>query len=191
MTSTPAGAQDKTTNPTKASLERNADQSARFVDAAKDGTNKVNALREQTVENTRQIVQTSLEAASHQAREVSERFSRTFGIGSEDSQKLAEQSKQNLEAVARSSIVLTQAFQDMSRSWFELSQNQWRRNVDGLQRLASARTAPEFASVQSELLRENFQHAVQDGRGIAERSLKAAEEAGKTFANVASQGKRG
>ncbi len=191
MTSTPAGAQDKTTNPTKANLERNADQSARFVDAAKDGTNKVNALREQTVENTRQIVQTSLEAASHQAREVSERFSRTFGIGSEDSQKLAEQSKQNLEAVARSSIVLTQAFQDMSRSWFELSQNQWRRNVDGLQRLASARTAPEFASVQSELLRENLQHAVQDGRGIAERSLKAAEEAGKTFANVASQGKRG
>lgn len=191
MTSTPAGAQDKTTNPTKANLERNADQSARFVDAAKDGTNKVNALREQTVENTRQIVQTSLEAASHQAREVSERFSRTFGIGSEDSQKLAEQSKQDLEAVARSSIVLTQAFQDMSRSWFELSQNQWRRNVDGLQRLASARTAPEFASVQSELLRENFQHAVQDGRGIAERSLKAAEEAGKTFANVASQGKRG
>lgn len=191
MANNPASAQDKTTEATKANLDRNADQGARFAGAAKEGADKVNALREQTVESTRQIVQTSLEAASHQAREVSERFSRTFGIGNEDSQKLAEQSKQNLEAVARSSIVLTQAFQDVSRSWFELSQNQWRRNFDGLQRLARVRTAAEFASVQSELLRENFQHAVQDGRGIAERSLKAAEEAGKTFTNIASPGARG
>lgn len=191
MSSNPATVQDKTAEATKANLDRTADQGARFAGAAKEGADKVNELREQTVENTRQIVQTSLEAASHQAREVSERFSRTFGIGSEDSQKLAEQSKQNLEAVARCGTVLTQAFQDVSRSWFELSQNQWRRNFDGLQRLARARTAPEFASVQSELLRENMQHAVQDGRSIAERSLRAAEEAGKTFANVASQGSRG
>ena len=183
--------QDKTTEAAKANIERTADQGARVAGAAQDGFNKVEDLREQAAENTRQIVQTSLAVASQQAREVSERVTRTFGIGSEDSQRLAEQSKQNLEAIARCGTVLTQSIQDSSRDWLELGQKQWRRNVDGLQRLARVRTAHEFTTVQSELARESLQHLVEDGRIIAERSLRAAEEAGKTFANVAARGGRG
>ena len=190
MAPNPTTAQDKTTEAAKANIDRSADQGARVVGAAQDGISRLEDLREQTAENTRQIVQTSLAAASHQAREVSERFTRTFGIGSEDSQQLAEQSKRNLDAIARCGTVLTQAFQDASRDWAELGQKQWRRNFDGMQRLARVRTAHEFATVQSELVRESMQHLVEDGRVIAERSLRAAEEAGKTFANAAAQGGR-
>lgn len=191
MASNQNTASDKTTDATKANIERTADQGARIAGAAREGVDRMADLRDQTTENARQIVQTSIEAASHQAREVSERFSRTFGIGGEDAQHLAEQSKRNLEAVARCGTVLTQAFQDASRGWLELGQKQWQRNFEGLQRLARVRTAHELASVQSELLRENMQHMVEDGRGLAERSLRAAEEAGKTFASVSSSRARG
>lgn len=185
MADNQARVQDKTTDVAKANIQRTAEQGERIAGAAQEGFSKIADLREQTAESTRQIVQNSLAVASDQAREVSERFTRTFGIGSEDSQQLAEQSKRNLEAVARGGTVLTQALQDASRDWIELGQKQWRRNFDGLQRLARVRTAHEFATVQSELVRENLQYLVEDSRVITERSLRAAEEAGKAFARAA------
>jgi len=178
---------DKLTDTAKANLNGTAEQGARFVDAAQDGLNKMADLRDQTAENTKQVVQRSIETVSHQAREASDRFARTLGFTGEDSERLARQSKQNLEAVTRCGTVLTQAYQDASRHWFELGQKQWRRNLDGLNKLTRAKSVQEFTAIQSELAREGLQHMVQDSRTIAETSVRAVEEASKAFSSVAPQ----
>ncbi|AWN44465.1 phasin family protein [Methylobacterium durans] len=143
------------------------------------------ALREQVTENAKQIVQRSAETASQQAREAAERFTKTLGFTGEDSERLARQSKQNLEAVTRCGTVLTQAFQDASRGWFGLAQSQWQRNLEGLNRLTRAKSVQEFAAIQSELARESLQHVVQDSRAITETSARAVEEAGRSFSSMA------
>ncbi|WP_194075157.1 hypothetical protein [Methylobacterium durans] len=56
-------------------------------------------LSERATENTKQVVQRSVETASQQAREAAERFTKTLGFTGEDSERLARQSKQNMEAV--------------------------------------------------------------------------------------------
>ena len=187
MANTQNSAQDKATETAKTNLDRTAAQGTQLVEAAQNGVDKLSELREQTAESTRQIVQNTFEVASQQAREVSERFTRNFGFGGEDSQRFADQSKQNLEAITRSGTVLGQAFQDVSRSWIELSQKQWQRNLDGFSRLARSRSTQEFAAIQSEIARESLQSFLEDGRGIAEKSLRATEEAGKTFANISAR----
>ncbi|MDR7036690.1 hypothetical protein J2X36_001431 [Methylobacterium sp. BE186] len=169
----------------KANVDQTAEQGRQFADAARDGVNKLANLQEQAAQNTKQIVQRSVETASQQAREVAERFTKTLGFTGEDSERLARQSKQNLEAVARCGTVLTQAFQDASRSWFGLAQSQWQRNLEGLNKLTRAKSVQEFAAIQSELARENLQHIVQDSRAITETSARAVEEASKAFASVA------
>ncbi|MGH1572055.1 phasin family protein [Methylobacterium sp. P31] len=171
----------------KANLDKATEQGAQFVDAAQDGLNKIVDLREHATENTRQIVQRSVEAASHQAREASEHFTRTLGFSGEDSERLVRQSKQNIEAVTRCGTVLTQAFQDASRSWFYLAQNQFQRNLEGLNKLVHARSVQEFATIQSDLVRESLQHMIQDSKAIAETSTRAVDEASKTFSNVGPQ----
>jgi len=176
---------DKAADTAKANTDRTAEQGKQIAEAARDGVNKMVDLREQATENTKQIVQRSVETASHQAREAAERFTKTLGFTGEDSERLARQSKQNVEAITRCGTVLTQAFQDTSRNWFELSQKQWQRNLDGLNKLTRARSVQEFAAVQSELVREILQHMVQDSRAITETSSRAVEEASKAFANVA------
>src|SRR3954454_247191 len=176
---------DRIVDTRRANIDKAAEQGAQFVDAARDRLNLMVALREQATENSKQIVQRSVETASQQAREAAERFTKTPGFNGEDSERLARQSKQNVEAITRCGTVLTQAFQDTSRNWFELSQKQWQRNLDGLNKLARARSLQEFAAVQSELVRESLQHIVQDGRAITETSAPAVEEASKAFANVA------
>jgi hypothetical protein len=144
-------------------------------------------LREQATESTKHVVQKSVETAAQQAREAADRFTRTLGFSGEHSERLARQSKQNIEAVTRCGTVLTQAFQDASRSWFGLAQSQWQRNLDGVNKLTRAKSVQEFAAIQSELARESLQHIVQDSRAITETSTRAVEEASKTFSSVGPQ----
>jgi hypothetical protein len=178
---------DKVADATKANINKTTEQSAQFVDAAREGVNKMVDLREQATENTKQLVQKSVETASQQAREAADRFTKTLGFSGEDSERLARQSKQNMEAVTRCGTVLTQAFQDASRSWFGLAQKQWQRNLEGFTKLTHAKSVQEFTAIQSDLVREGLQHMVQDSKAITETSTRAVEEASKTFSAVAQQ----
>jgi hypothetical protein len=178
---------DKIADAAKANINKTAEQSAQFADAARNGLNKIVDLREHATENTRHIVQKSVETASHHAREATERFTRTIGFTGEDSERLARQSKQNIEAVTRCGTVLTQAFQDVSRSWFGLAQKQFQHNLDGMNKLVRAKSLQEFTAIQSELVREGLQQMVQDGKAITETSARAIEEASKTFSSVGPQ----
>jgi len=179
---------DKVADTAKATINKTTEQSTQFVDAAREGVNRMVDLGEQATENTKQVVQRSVETASQQAREATERFTKTLGFSGEDSERLARQSKQNLEAVTRCGTVLTQAFQDTSRNWFGLAQKQWQRNLDGMNKLVRAKSLQEFTAIQSELVREGLQNMVQDSKAITETSTRAVEEASKTFSSVAQQG---
>jgi hypothetical protein len=178
---------DKVADATKANINKTTEQSAQFVDAAREGVNKMVDLREQATENTKQLVQKSVETASQQAREAADRFTKTLGFSGEDSERLARQSKQNMEAVTRCGTVLTQAFQDVSRSWFGLAQKQFQHNLDGMNKLVRAKSLQEFTAIQSDLVREGLQHMVQDSKAITETSARAVEEASKTFSSVGPQ----
>jgi hypothetical protein len=171
----------------KANIDRTAEQGKQFADAARDGVNKMVDLREQATETTKRVMQKGVETASDHAREAADRFTRTLGFTGQDSERLARQSKQNIEAVTRCGTVLTQAFQDASRNWFELNQKQFQRNLEGLNKLTHAKSVHEFTAIQSDLMRDGLQHMVQDGKVIAETSVRAVEEASRTFSSVAQQ----
>ncbi|WP_244937398.1 phasin family protein [Methylobacterium crusticola] len=178
---------EKITQAVKDNINKTSEQSTQFADAARDGMNQMADLSQKASENAKQIVQKNVETAAQQAREAADRLTRTLGFTGQDSERLAHQSKQNLEAVTRCGTVLTQAIQEASRNWFELSQKQWKRNLDGLNKLTRVTSVQEFAAIQSELVREGLQHMVQDSKAIAEGSVRAVEEAGKAFSSVAQQ----
>ena len=167
------------------SAEKTAEQGKQFAEAAREGVNQMNDVREKATETTKQVLQNGIETASQQAREAADRFSKTLGFSGQDSERLAHQSKQNLEAVTRCGTVLSQAFQDASRSLFDLGQKQFQRNLDGLNKLTRAKSVQEFTAIQSDLMREGLQHMVQDSKAITETSARAVDEAGKTFSSLA------
>jgi hypothetical protein len=165
--------------------DKTAEQGKQFADAAREGVNKMVDLREKATETTKQVMQNGIDTASQQAREAADRFSKTLGFSGADSEKLAQQSKHNMEAVTRCGTVLSQAFQDASRSLFDLSQKQFQRNLDGLTKLTRAKSVQEFTAIQSDLMRESLQHMVQDSKSITETSARAVEEASKSLSSVA------
>ena len=165
--------------------DKTNEQGKQFANAAREGVNTVVDLSEKATESTKQVLQNGIETASQQAREAADRFSKTLGFTGQDSERLAQQSKQNLEAVTRCGTVLSQAFQDASRSLFDLGQKQFQRNLEGLNKLTRAKSVQEFTAIQSDLMREGLQHMVQDSKAITETSARAVNEASQTFTSVA------
>src|SRR4051812_49201974 len=100
---------------TKSNLDKAAEQVARATDAARNGIKTISNLQEQATETSKKLLQNGVEAAAQQAREASDRLTRTLGFSGEDSERLVRQSKQNIEAVTRCGTVLSQALQDASR----------------------------------------------------------------------------
>jgi len=171
----------KLTDGGKSSLRRTLAETARSTEAGSAAINNMADLNEQATESAKQFLQSGVETLSMQARRASDRLARNLGFSGGDSDRLANQTKQNVEAVARCGTVLTQAVQDASRHWFDLSQRRWEHNLEGLNRLARANSVQELAAAQSEWVREGLQQLVNDSRDIAETNLRAVEEAGKAF----------
>ncbi|UHC17911.1 phasin family protein [Methylobacterium currus] len=175
---------DKFADSVKASINETSEQGTQFADVARSGMSQMADLNEKAAENAKHIMQKNVDTASQQAREAADRFTRSLGFTGKDSERLARQSKQNIEAITRCGTVLTQAYQDASRNWFDLGQKQWQRNLNGLNKLMRATSVQEFTAIQSELIREGLQHMVQDSKVIAEGSVRAVEEASKAFSNT-------
>ena len=174
-----------TQNDTRSNEQAKRDELAtKAVEAARVGTENIIKLREQNAESTRKAVQTGVHAASAGFRQASDQFERALGFSGDDGKRLAERYSQNMEVVTRGSAVLTEAFQDLSRQWWGLAQNQLKRNLEGMSQLSHCRSVQDFAAVRSDLMREGLQKMVEDGRQIAETSVRAIEGASKAFSGA-------
>ena len=175
-----------TQNDTRSNEQAKRDELAtKAVEAARVGTENIIKLREQTAESTRKAMQTGIHAASTSFQQASDQFERALGSSGEDGKRLAERYSQNMEVVTRSGAVLSEAFQDLSRQWWGLVQNQVRLNLEGMSQLSQCRSVQDYAAVRSDLMREGLQKMVEDGRQIAESSVRAADGASKAFTSGA------
>ena len=67
----------------------------------------------------------------------------------------------------------------MSQEYFEMIRHQVEKNMGRMNDLWSCRTPQDFAAVQSDMVRETVETALECSRRIADMSLKMADEAGK------------
>ena len=166
---------------------RRGEQAHKNGDAARAGTEKLAGFRQRATEDAWKSMQSGVEAASQGFQNASDQFARTLGFSGAEGERLARQSGQNMEAITKCGTVLTQAYQDTAREWYGLAQKQLQRNLESLSRLAHCRSGQDFAATQSSLVRESLQAMVEDGRLIAEISLKAVNDASKAVAGTAQE----
>jgi len=155
------------------------------LEAARAGVEKLADFRLQATESAWKSMQSGVDAASQGVQNASDQFARTLGFTGEDSERLARQSAQNVEAITKCGSVLSQALQETSRQWYALAQRQWQRNLTGVSQLAHCRSGQDFVAIQSVLVREGLAQMVEDSRSIAETSLRAVNEASKAIAGTA------
>ena len=152
------------------------------AEATRAGVEKIVELRQQVAENATTAVQSGMDAAAGSFRRASDQFAKTLGYSGEQGDKLGERSTQNMQAITGCGMLLTQAYQDIAREWYELAQKQAQRNLAGLTALSHCHSLQEVAVLQSDHVRDSLRQMIADGGVIAKRSLKAVDEASKTLA---------
>jgi phasin family protein len=163
-----------------------ADQTARVGKAAADAGEEVArasaTMLKQNVETLQNTWRSGLETATSVLGRSTEQFGRTLGVSGEGEQqamKATERSARNAQTLLYTSSAAAKVMGGMSQEYFTMVRHQLERNMDHVSELWSCRTPQDFAAVQSDMLRETVETALETSRRIADMSLKMADEAGK------------
>jgi hypothetical protein len=111
-------------------------------------------------------------------------------VSGEGAEKATQQSSRNIEAMARSTSILAQGLQDVSREYLDLWRKITARSLGSLEELSRLRTPQEMLATQSEIIRDNVQEFLHTARRTAETSIKIADEATRGIAEAAELARR-
>jgi phasin family protein len=146
-------------------------------------------LSRESAATVRDNVLSSAQSAVQGFQRVTDQFTQL--LGSPQAEELARRSSQNVEAVSQASTVIAHGFQEASREWFGLAQNQIAKNMDAFNRLAGCRTVQDMVAVQAELIRDNLQQTINTSRRLTELSARIAGDAARTMQASASNNAAG
>ena len=163
-----------------------ADQTARVGQAAAEAGEEVAReganLLKQNVETLQNAWRSGLETATSVMGRSTEQFGRTLGLsgeGAQQAQQATERSTRNAQTLLYSGTAAARVMSGMSREYFQMVQHRVEKNMDHMNQLWACRTPQDVAAVQSDMVRETVETALDSSRRIAHMSLKMADEAGK------------
>src|SRR4051794_2184381 len=87
-------------------LSRRDEQAHKNADAARAGVEKLVNFRQRATEDAWKSMQDGVDAATQEVQNASDQFTRALGFTGEDGQRLARQSRQNIEAITKFGTVL-------------------------------------------------------------------------------------
>jgi phasin family protein len=166
-----------------------ADQTSRAAGAAAETTEEVarasSMLLKQNVETLQNAWRFGLEAATSLMGRSTEQFGRTLGFSGEGLEEATERSTRNSKALLHTGAVAAKTMDEVSREYFQMVRHQIEKNMDRMNQLWTCRTPQDFTAVQTDMMRETVETAIEISRKIADMSVKMAEETGKQIKRAA------
>jgi hypothetical protein len=168
-------------------------------DAVQEGTRRIKDITNETAaagqhavsataeaarvgaETLQHTVQAGWDVTSKLAQRSTDQFMQVFGLSGQQSQEVAHQSSQNIQAIANTSAILARGFQDIVREWLSFTQSRLDENLDRLNALKTCQSIPDLVALQSDLIRENLEELIDKGQQIMERSTEVTHEAARTI----------
>ncbi|WP_245310108.1 phasin family protein, partial [Bradyrhizobium jicamae] len=117
-------------------------------------------------------------------------FGRALGLSGDGVQQATERSARNAQTVLYTGTAAAKVMEGMSREYFQMVQRQVEKNMNHMNELWACRTAQDFAAVQSDMVRETVETALECSRRIADMSLKMAEDTGKQIKQSTEENRR-
>ena len=177
--------------------EKAAEQTSRIGQAAADQTARAGQvaaevgeevarasanLLKQNVETIQNTWRSGLESATSVMGRSTEQIGRTLGVSGEVAQQATEateRSARNAQTLLYTSTAAARVMGDVSQEYFQMVRHQLEKNMDHMRELWTCRTPQDFAAIQTDMMRETVETALESSRRIADMSRKMADEAGK------------
>jgi phasin family protein len=136
-------------------------------------------------DTAREALRATMNTANEAFRGATDQFTQMLGYGGPRAEELVRQSSRTIQAVTEASSVLARGAQEIAQEVFGLVHHCVQTNLEGLNRMASARSGHDFVAVQSDLARDNLRNVIDINKRIAERSLRIADEAAQVIEDQA------
>ena len=150
-------------------------------------------LLNQNAETLQNAWRVALEAATSAMGQSTEQFGRTLGLSGEGFQQATEateRSARNAQTLLYSGTAAARLISGMSGEYLQMVRHQIENNISHLNRLWTCRTPQDFAALQSDMVRETVETALESSRRMADMSLKMADETGKQIKQTMEQNRR-
>jgi phasin family protein len=112
------------------------------------------------------------ETASQLTQRTADQFLSVFGFSGEQPQQALRAATANIDAIAKSTSVVAEGAQTVSRECLGLARDRMERNLKQWERLVACRSFQDIAAAQTELLRENMEQTFCSVRRLAELSMQ-------------------
>jgi phasin family protein len=163
--------------------EKSAEQTRQMgqtaIDAGQDAARAGADLLQKNAETLQNSWRSGLDTTSALMGSSADQFSRALGLSGDGAQQAAERSARNTEVILCSSAVVGKCMTAISREYLEYVRRQTENNMQRMNDLWKCRTPHDFAALQTDLVRQSFEGALESGRRMANMSLKLADDAAK------------
>jgi hypothetical protein len=112
-----------------------------------------------------------LEAATSAMGRSTEQFGRTLGVsgeGVQEATEATERSARNTQTLLCTGTAAARVMGEMSQEYFQMVRHQLEKNMDHMNEFWTCRTPQDFAAVQSDMVRETVETALESSRKIAD-----------------------
>lgn len=150
------------------------EQQARRQGVLRDAAEQAGADAAQTA---RRMAGAGFGTANQMAQDATNRFANVFSRATPEAHKAVRRTSQSLTAVMGASATLSEASQSIWREWLDYTQQAARQQVNGLQKIASARSPHDLIDAQFALVREEMRTFLDSAVRISALSSKAVRAA--------------
>ena len=134
-------------------------------------------LLQQNAEMLQNTWRFGVDVATAIVRRSADQVGQAVGVPGDEAQEATKRSARNTESIFYSATAISKGMNDVSRECLELARHQIESSLNLTSELWRCRTPQDLAAVQTDLVRETLERALESSRRIADMSVKAADDA--------------
>jgi phasin family protein len=161
--------------------ERAAEQTRRMGLVAAETSEQVVKTGANLLQQNAEMLQNTwrfgVDVATAIVRRSADQVGQAVGVPGDDAQEATKRSARNTESIFYSATAISKGMNDVSRECLELARHQIESSLNLTSELWRCRTPQDLAAVQTDLVRETLERALESSRRIADMSVKAADDA--------------
>lgn len=124
-----------------------------------------------------ETIRTITGSVAQAAEQTTDRFRSMMGFSVEAQGEVAQQARENMDAMVQCGSVLMDGMQSIWREWLGLAQDAMARNMDGVNAMMRSRSVQDFYSAQSEMVKDGVELLLNRSVTVSQLSAKTANDA--------------
>lgn len=165
---------------------RTTEQTAQMARSATEAGEEAARVGAEMLKRNAETINKAWRSGQETASALSDQLGRTLGVAGNEAQLVAERSARNAERIIKSTAAVSEFINGMSQEYSDFARSQVQKSMDRMNDLWRCRTPQEVLAVQTDVLRDALESALEIGRRMNkladDTTGRATQDLGRRFA---------